>query len=99
MAKKKYENKQTNKNLIIRKYNEITAKRKKNATNDMVTISKELQDLVDQGISTQNEALAMMQQNDTGPKMVQDEKSMIPISKDLQNLVNEGIISINDARQ
>ena len=72
---------------------------KKNATNDMVTISKDLQDLVDQGILTQNEALAMMQQNDAGPKMVQDEKNMIPISKDLQNLVNEGIISINDARQ
>ena len=71
----------------------------KNNTNDMVTISKDLRDLVDQGILTQNEALAMMQQNDTGPKMVQDEKSMIPISKDLQNLVNEGIISINDARQ
>ena len=72
---------------------------KKNATNDMVTISKDLQDLVDQGILTQNEALAMMQQNDTGPEMVQDEKNVIPISKDLQNLVNEGIISINDGRQ
>ena len=52
---------------------------KKNATNDMVTISKDLRDLVDQGILTQNEALAMMQQNDTGPEMVQDEKNVIPM--------------------